>query len=65
MKISTQKLEIVMLKQGLSLMELAELAGISRQSLSTIRKRQTCRIETAKKLCTGLRCNIEDIVPAE
>ena len=63
MNISTQKVETLMVKSKLTLEKLAEISGISRQSLSTIRKRQTCRVGTAIKLCEGLGCSVDDIVP--
>ena len=65
MKISTQRLEVLMLEKGLTLTALAERSGISRQNLSTIRARQTCRIGTAAKLCAALGCSASDIVPDE
>lgn len=65
MKISRQKIEVLMVKQGLSLVKLSELSGVSRQSLATIRKRETCQMATAVKICTGLGCSIEEIIPTE
>lgn len=65
MKISTLKMEIAMVERGLTLSELAERCGISRQNLSTIRKRQTCNTSTAAKICAGLGCSVRDIVPDE
>ena len=63
MRISTQKLEMLMIEKGLTLCKLAELTGISRQSLATIRKRQTCQVGTAAKLCAGLGCTPKEISP--
>ena len=65
MKISTQRLEVLMLEKGLTLTALAERSGISRQNLSTIRARQTCQLGTAAKLCAALCCKAEDIMPDE
>ena len=65
MKISTQRIEVLMLEKGLTLTALAERSGISRQSLGTIRRRQTCQIATAAKLCKGLDCDTHDIIPPE
>ena len=65
MRISRQKIEVAMIKQGLTLSKLAEKSGVSRQSLATIRIRETCQIGTAAKICVGLGCNIEDIIPTE
>lgn len=65
MKISTQKLETIMVEKRLSLQRLSEASGISRQSLATIRNRGTCQIGTAAKLCAGLGCTIKEITPTE
>lgn len=63
MKISKQKIEVLMVKQGLTVKELAERIGVSRQNLSTIKNRGTCNPQTAAKICKGLNCNIEEIAP--
>ena len=65
MKISRQKIEVAMIKQGLTLSKLAEKSGVSRASLATIRSRETCQPGTAAKICIGLGYNIEDIIPTE
>lgn len=65
MKISTQKIEILMVERGLTLSSLAEKCGVSRQNLATIRKRQTCQIGTAARICAGLGCSVREIVPDE
>lgn len=65
MRIDTQKLEIRMVNGGLSLSDLAELSGINLQSLAKIRRRGSCRIGTAGKLCAALGCRAEDIIPDE
>lgn len=65
MRISKQKIEVAMIEQGLTLTELSKRSGVSRQSLATIRSRETCQPGTAAKICAGLGCSIRDIVPAE
>ena len=65
MNISKQKIEVLMVKRGLTVQELAEKIGISRQNLSTIKNRGTCNPQTAVKICKGLSCGIEEITPAE
>lgn len=65
MEISKRKLEIAMVNCGLSLSDLAKLSGINLQSLGKIRRRQSCRIGTAAKLCAALDCRAEDIMPDE
>ena len=65
MRISTPKLEKLMVNGGFSLSDLAELSGINLQSLGKIRRRQSCQIGTAGKLCAALGCRAEDIMPDE
>lgn len=65
MKISAQKIEMLMVERGLTITALAERCGISRQNLATIRQRQTCQVGTAAKLCAGLGCSVREIVPEE
>lgn len=62
MKISKQKIEIAMVKRGLSPKNLAERCGISPQSFSTIKNRGTCTMRTAEKLCKGIGCKVEDFI---
>lgn len=63
MKISTRKLEMLMVSKGFSVRQLAENAGINAQSLAIIRQRESCRIGTAGKLCAALGCTAADIMP--
>ncbi len=65
MKISTHKLEMLMVNHGFSLSDLAARSGINLQSLGKIRRRQSCRIGTAAKLCAALGCTAADIMPTE
>lgn len=61
MKISKQKIEILMVKGGLTAAQLSERTGVSRQNLSTIKNRGSCNPQTAAKLCAGLGCTIDEI----
>ncbi|MGN1134193.1 MAG: helix-turn-helix domain-containing protein [Oscillospiraceae bacterium] len=65
MKISKQKIEILMAKQNLKVIDIAKRSGISRQSFSTIKNRGTCTSTTAAKICKGLGCEIDEITPTE
>lgn len=65
MKISKQRIEVLMVKQGLTISKLAEIIGVSRQNLSTIKNRGTCNPQTAAKICGGLGCSIDEIIPSE
>lgn len=61
MKISKQKIEILMVKGGLNASQLSERMGVSRQAFSTIKNRGSCNPQTAAKLCAGLGCTIDEI----
>lgn len=65
MKLDKQKIEVLMVEKCLNYTKLAELTGISRQSLSTIKNRGSCQVGTALKLCKGLSCSIQEITPTE
>ena len=65
MKISKQKIEMLMVTRGLSVSELAARTGLNAQSLAIIRRRGSCRIGTAGKLCAALGCTAADIMPDE
>ena len=52
-----------MAKSGMTASELAEKIGVSRQNLSTITNRGSCNPQTAVKICNGLECTIDDIIP--
>lgn len=65
MEISKRKLEIAMVNCGLSLSDLAKRSGIELASLGKIRRRGSCRIGTAGKLCAALGCTAADIMPDE
>ena len=63
MRISRNKLEMQMVNCGFSLSELAAITGISVQTLAKIRRRGSCQIGTAGKLCAALGCTAADIMP--
>lgn len=65
MRISKQKIEVLMVKQCLTVSQLAERIGVSRQNLSTIKNRGTCNPQTAARICGGLGCEIDEIIPTE
>lgn len=65
MKISKQKIELIMARLGINTVQFAERSGVSRQSLSTIKSRGTCTPQTAAKICAGLNCDVEDIIEQE
>lgn len=55
-------MEILQAKAGLTAAQLAEVSGISRQQISTIKTRGTCLPVTAAKLAAGLGVKLEEIL---
>ena len=62
MHITGNKLELLAAEKGLSFTKLSELSGISRQSISAIKNRGTCRTENACKLARALGVNVEELL---
>ena len=60
--ISTKQIEILLAERKMNMTELANTSGISRQSISTIVRRGTCKPCTVGKLAGGLGVRIEDII---
>lgn len=65
MKISKEKIELIMAMKELTVSAVAEACGISRQNLSTIRQRGTCTPATAGKIARGLGVNPAEIIEKE
>lgn len=65
MKISKSKIELLLAENGITITRLAELAGISRQNISTIKQRGTCAPCTAAKLAKGLGVPVAEIIETE
>ena len=65
MNVSKEKIERLMVNRGLTPSELAKTAGVSQEGLSLLRRRGTCRLSTAIKLCQALKCQVEEIIPTE
>lgn len=61
MKISKDKIELIMAEKGLTAVKVAERSGISRQNFSTIKLRGTCAPPTAGKLAHGLGVDVAEI----
>ena len=61
MKINAQRLEVILAKRNMTMAALAEASGISRQNISTIKNRGTCKPCTVGKLAAGLNVSIEEI----
>ena len=65
MKISRKKIEVLQAQHGYNHGQLAQAAGISRQSLSTIMGRGTCRPDNAGKIARALGVDPEEIADDE
>ena len=62
MNISKTKMDILQGERKINNTMLAELSGISRQNISTIKARGTCSPESAVKLARGLGVRVEEIM---
>lgn len=62
MKINSTKLELLTAKRGLTFSGLAEKSGVSRQSISTVKTRGTCRPSTLVKLASALNIDPAEII---
>ncbi|MDU6346525.1 MAG: helix-turn-helix transcriptional regulator [Clostridium sp.] len=62
MNISRQKIELLQAEKGISVTALAERSGVSRQNISTVKRRGTCNPITATKLAKGLGVSVAQIV---
>lgn len=47
--------------RGLSQVQLAEKAGVSRRTVEDIERRGDCRISTASALCAALGCTLDEL----
>lgn len=62
MKINVLKVQIMMGEQGLSIKKLAELSGVSRQTISCIISGKGCSLGVAYKIAAALGTELEKIV---
>lgn len=65
MKISKQKIELILAKKNLKVVEAAEAMGMTRQNFSTVKNRGTCTPATAARIANGLGVQVEDITESE
>ena len=61
MRIDTRKIRMELAKRRMTQSTLAELSGISRQSISTIIARGTCSPANAGKIASGLKIDLVEI----
>ena len=62
LKISKQKIEILQAARKMPATKLAELSGVTRQQISTIKQRGTCQPWTAQKLADAFGVSLESII---
>lgn len=65
MKIDSTKLELLTAQKGMTFSKLAENSGVSRQSISTVKMRGTCKPTTLVKLASALNVDPADIIEKE
>ena len=61
MRINGGIIDLLASKKGFDMKTLSEKSGISRQNLSTIKKRGSCRTTTALKLSESLDVTVEEL----
>ena len=62
MKINKMKINGLMADAEITLKELSELTGISKQTLSTLKTRGTCATKTAGKIAKAFNIPVEEIL---
>lgn len=65
MKINKNTFELLLAEKELSITKLAELSGISRQNISTIKNRGTCTPATAGKIAKGFGVSVTELIKKE
>jgi DNA-binding Xre family transcriptional regulator len=62
LNISRQKIELLQARKGLGTVDFAAKAGVSRQNISTLKLRGTCRPVTAARLAAALGVDVAEII---
>lgn len=65
MKINKNTFELLLAEKELSITKLAELSGVSRQNISTIKQRGTCNPATAAKIAKGFGVPVTDLIKTD
>lgn len=65
MKISKQKIELILAEKNMRIAEAAKNMGMSRQNFSTIKNRGTCTPATAARIANGLGVSVKEFVESE
>ncbi len=62
LKISREKILVILAERGMTIRELSELVGLFPNNVSTILSRGTCSPITAGKIASALNVAVSDIV---
>lgn len=62
MKISYKPLWRMLLEKDMSKMDLLSVTKISTYTLSKLSKNEPLKIDTIKKICEAMNCNIENVI---
>ena len=62
MNVSKEKIERLMVNKGMTPPELASATGISQEGIARLKRRGSCRLSTAIRLCKALECKVEEII---
>lgn len=62
MKLNITKLLILLAEKEMSLQELSEKSGVSRNTVSVIKAGKTCRPDTIGKLARSLEVSVEELI---
>ena len=65
MKISKSKIELILAKKNLKVVEAAKTMGMTRQNFSTIKNRGTCTPATASRIAKALGVEVEELIERE
>lgn len=65
MKISKEKIELILAKKNLKIVDAAKIMGMTRQNFSTIKNRGTCTPATAAKIANGLGVEVVELIESE
>ncbi len=65
MAVKYNKLFHLMIERKLTNCELAEMAGISLNIVTRLKRDEYVSMETVEKICTALNCGVDDILDFE
>lgn len=62
MKLNVLKIQIMMAEKGMTIKKLAEVSGVSRQTISCIISGKGCSLKVAYKIAKALGLELEEII---